>query len=207
MTRLMALRTVPAGSWTMEKDETKRVEIVAADNKRQIQLCNSRFCWDPKWWLFTTTADLQRHNTSLPTYRGVSWQLGYHSHKESLVHWEDHDPVHGENSSPTRQEDQEWNETLRGSTCTSNLRSVQGSSNRENVQTPWGKPCERCGGSCQLHSLSTAIGHQRQQACQVFLASTVSRMVRPEDLWTAMWTTNTSGRCWFPVDCREATGS
>ena len=31
-----SIHYVPAGSWTMEKEGTKRVEIVAADNKRQI---------------------------------------------------------------------------------------------------------------------------------------------------------------------------
>ena len=60
---------VPAGSWKMEKEGTKRVEIIAADNKRKIiQL----FMQGLYVMIFTTTAHLQRYDTSLPTNCGVS---------------------------------------------------------------------------------------------------------------------------------------
>lgn len=81
----ISIHYVSAGSRTMEKEGGRD------GCSWQQKTDNSRFCWDPKWWFFTTTGHLQRHNTSLPAYHGVYWRLGYHSCRELLVHWEDHD--------------------------------------------------------------------------------------------------------------------
>ncbi len=58
-----AMKIVPSSSWTMEKRGTKRVEIVAIDDKRQITAVFG--CSLSK--VSTTTADIPRHHNPVPS--------------------------------------------------------------------------------------------------------------------------------------------
>ena len=55
---------VPVGSWTMVKEWSKRVEIVAIDDKWQ---STAVFCCFIDWTLFIHTLDLSRHKWTLPS--------------------------------------------------------------------------------------------------------------------------------------------
>ena len=70
---------VPVGSWTIDKEGSKRVEIAGVDDN------HSSVRRIPPWRFFTFPTDLQGYNSSMSTHSSVPFWMAYYVQRKPQV--------------------------------------------------------------------------------------------------------------------------